>query len=57
MLKPPIRLGISSAFSSFCNASSHAIKYEAVTTLTISTQNPEGVKGGFFLALDPSDRS
>jgi len=38
------------------NASSHAVKYEAATTLTTLTQNPAAVKGGFFVAYGPSGR-
>jgi coatomer subunit beta len=51
ILNLPTRLSIPNAFSSFCNASLHAFKYEAVTTLAILTQNLEGMKGGFFVAF------
>lgn len=33
--------------SELLNASSHAVKYEAATTLTSLTQNPAAVKGAF----------
>lgn len=34
------------------NASSHAVKYEAATTLTTLTQNPAAVKGAFLKCRD-----
>lgn len=37
--------------SELLNASSHAVKYEAATTLTALTQNPAAVKGECLLNL------
>lgn len=34
--------------SELLNATSHAVKYEAATTLTSLTQNPAAVKGAYI---------